>query len=208
MQPGDMEWAATPTSSQFGAMIGVDPYKSRPKVWAESTGRREDISNEPAILHGVEFEPVARRLFIKQTGISIYTVPNTVIVDGFGATPDGLTIDGEGGLEIKCPYSKHDFESFKDIDSRYYPQIFGNMMVFGAAYWYFAVFITDYDNHGLRAWKVLRNDMYIYEMRKILVQFRNDWWGKIKGPPRFKPGEKQKRIELFTRLIAPPKRIL
>jgi len=165
MQPGDSEWGGIPTSSQFAAMIGIDRYKSRPKVWAESTGRREDISNEPAILHGVEYEPVARNLFIKQSGIQVYTVP------------DGLTIDGKGGLEIKCPYSKHNFDDFAIIDPRYYPQIFGNMMVFEADFWYFAVFTIDNNQHGLRAWRVERNNRYIEEMRKLLVHFRDNWWG-------------------------------
>jgi len=184
--------------------------------------RREDISNEPAILHGVEYEPVARNLFIKQSGIQVYTVPDTTIVDGFGATPDGLTVIGKGGLEIKCPYSKHNFDDFATIAPQYYPQIFGNMMVFEADFWYFAVFIIDNNQHGLRAWRVERNNQhglrawrvernnrYIEEMRKLLVHFRDNWWGNgLSGPGRFKSGEKQARVKLFTELLQPPRRIL
>jgi len=136
-------------------------------------------------LHGVEYEPVARNLFIKQSGIQVYTVPDTTIVDGFGATPDGLTVIGKGGLEIKCPYSKHNFDDFATIAPQYYPQ------------------------HGLRAWRVERNNRYIEEMRKLLVHFRDNWWGNgLSGPGRFKSGEKQARVKLFTELLQPPRRIL
>lgn len=221
MQPGDKEWSETPTASQFGAMLGVDPYKSRPKVWAESTGNREDLSGQPAIEHGKTYEPVAIELFTKQTGILTYDYPDTYInKEGFGATPDALTVDG-GGAEAKCPYSQHDFTNFgpdtgaNGIDFRYFPQIYGNMHVFETDFWYFVVFIIDNDKHGLRVWRVERSDRYITEMMRLLKAFKQNYWGNAFSPPpkfsRKKENgltEKQRINKMFSELIITPERIL
>lgn len=57
----------------------------------------------------------------------------------YGASPDGLTIDGHGGLEIKCPKPATHFRTILEsrVPPMYMPQIDMNMLVFDKGWWDF-----------------------------------------------------------------------
>lgn len=57
----------------------------------------------------------------------------------YGASPDGLTADGRGGLEIKCPKPATHFRTILEnrVPPMYLPQIHMNMLVFDREWWDF-----------------------------------------------------------------------
>ena len=57
----------------------------------------------------------------------------------YGASPDGLTVDGHGGLEIKCPKPATHFRTILEsrVPPMYLPQIHMNMLVFDKGWWDF-----------------------------------------------------------------------
>lgn len=57
----------------------------------------------------------------------------------YGASPDGLTVDGYGGLEIKCPKPATHFRTILEdrVPPMYLPQIHMNMLVFDKGRWDF-----------------------------------------------------------------------
>lgn len=75
----------------------------------------------------------------------------------YGCTPDGL-IGDNSGLEIKCPNSSThmiymdvtDAESLKAIESKYYWQVQGSMLVTGRLNWWFASYDPRFTNDSLK----------------------------------------------------------
>src|SRR5699024_12112295 len=57
----------------------------------------------------------------------------------YGASPDGLTVDGLGGLEIKCAKPATHFRTILEdrVPPIYMPQIGMNMLVFDRDHWDF-----------------------------------------------------------------------
>lgn len=71
------------------------------------TGRREEGFTSAAMQRGIDLEPMARMAYelmqdceVQEVGLILHPK-----IDGFGASPDGLILPGNGrrGLEIKCP---------------------------------------------------------------------------------------------------------
>ena len=65
------------------------------------------LSEVPAIMWGVKYEPVACELYRRRTGCEVHEfgLMRHGDLDGFGASPDGINDQGIL-LEIKCPYSR------------------------------------------------------------------------------------------------------
>lgn len=93
------------TATDSAVILGMSPYKSRKRLWAEKVGRIEpaDLSKNPFVQYGVAHEDDARRLF--ELAHDICVMPACAEYDGnpiFRASFDGLTPDDEP-VEIKCP---------------------------------------------------------------------------------------------------------
>ena len=93
------------TATDAAVILGLSPYKSRKRLWAEKVGRIEpaDLSGNPFVQYGVAHEDDARRLF--ELAHEVCVMPacaecgeNPV----FRASFDGLTPENEP-VEIKCP---------------------------------------------------------------------------------------------------------
>lgn len=77
------------------------------------TGCESEYASAPAMRWGKEYESEAHEYYRKITGIDMLsgtTGFNEIlfidnIIDGFGDSPDGCTVEGNGIVEYKCPYN-------------------------------------------------------------------------------------------------------
>ena len=91
-------------ASETPAVLGLSPWMTPHQLWQIKTGRAPQPEVTPAMAHGTQLEPLARDAYEKQTG---YVMEPLVLVDGeYSASLDGITLDGQLMLEIKCPKSK------------------------------------------------------------------------------------------------------
>lgn len=92
---------------------------------------------------GTEREAEARELYCELTGVQISDIGSTPHPDmpTFASSPDGITVDGSGALEIKCPTpatyttylaNVHTPDDLKRVNADYYWQCIAHMAVTGS----------------------------------------------------------------------------
>ncbi len=89
-------------SSDASVIMGVNPWKTPYQLWKQHLDGTQDAVNQ-AMRRGSELEPLAREMFIEQTGISVR--PKVCVSEEFPwqiASLDGLSEDGSIIVEIKC----------------------------------------------------------------------------------------------------------
>lgn len=115
-------------------MMGVSPWLTPYMLWELKTGRRTQAVNLP-MKRGSALEPSARRAYEAETGL---VMQPAVIVDGaYSASLDGITLEGELLLEIKCPMAGRESETWKSaqgghVPEHYWWQVQHQLMVSGA----------------------------------------------------------------------------
>ena len=104
------EWhawrAAGVTASEAAVILGRSPYKTQWRLWAERTGvaTPEDLSRNPIVQRGIQFEDQARRGFEERHDTLLLPLcaessEHPVLRASF----DGLSDDGEP-VELKVPH--------------------------------------------------------------------------------------------------------
>jgi putative phage-type endonuclease len=103
------------TASDFGSVLGTNPYSNCEKVIQKKCGIAAPFSPGAAIIHGVKFEEVAVSIYESRNQVSVKEfgcLPHPTI-PFLGASPDGIcsydsvNTDYIGRmLEIKCPKSR------------------------------------------------------------------------------------------------------
>lgn len=94
------------SASEVGAILGVNPYRSRIDVWRERRGEIPAFAGNPRSKWGDLLEPVIRDDYAERHGVTI-SVPGTMVHparDWCMASPDGLAYRGHEllrGVEIK-----------------------------------------------------------------------------------------------------------
>jgi len=104
---GSPEWhahrLAHRNASETPAVLGLSPYTTPFQLWQQRAGR-VTVETTAAMAHGTATEPEARAMYETLTG---QVMQPLVLVDGeYSASLDGITLDGDLILEIKCPKSK------------------------------------------------------------------------------------------------------
>ncbi|MDT3680818.1 MAG: YqaJ viral recombinase family protein [Burkholderiaceae bacterium] len=104
---GSPEWhehrLAHRNASETPAVLGFSPYTTPLQLWEQRTGR-STVEMTAAMAHGTATEPAARTMYELLTG---HVMQPLVMVDGeYSASLDGVTLDGDLILEIKCPRSR------------------------------------------------------------------------------------------------------
>ncbi|GAA4414667.1 lambda-exonuclease family protein [Quisquiliibacterium transsilvanicum] len=104
---GSPEWhahrLAHRNASETPAVLGLSPYTTPLQLWQQRTGR-VTVETTAAMAHGTATEPEARAMYETLTGNVMQPL---VLVDGeYSASLDGITLDGDVIVEIKCPKSK------------------------------------------------------------------------------------------------------
>lgn len=105
LEQGTAEWhlhrAKYRNASETAAIMGCSPWMSVYDMWLLKTWRKTQPENE-AMRHGTAMEPLARTAYEVETGTIMQA---KVMVSGlYSASLDGITLNGQLLLEIKCPY--------------------------------------------------------------------------------------------------------
>lgn len=143
------------TGTRFASLMAGESTKAYKDLVSDIvceiiTGKIEDGYVSPAMEHGIETEPEARREYESVFGTEIKTagfiIPDeeTKYHDWVGISPDGLTSDN-GVLEIKCPMAKTHLgyiESDK-LPTDYKYQVQGQLFVTGFDYCDFMSYVED-----------------------------------------------------------------
>jgi len=104
----------------------------------------------PAMLHGEEYEPLAKIAYMAATGRDVIdgTFLDHQTIDGFGATPDGHVLDQNevrgmrGHIECKCPTTTTFIEWLTAgvVPEEHKPQMCAQMLVTGCRWCDFVAF--------------------------------------------------------------------
>lgn len=136
---GSPEWHAYRQSrrnaSESAAVLGLSPWLTPYQLWLVKTGRSETRVTH-AMQRGTDLEPLARAAYEEQTGLVMQ--PLVLEADGYSASLDGMTLEGDLVLEIKCPLRGTRSDLWQDVQSGQVPTHYGiqvqhQLMVSGAA---------------------------------------------------------------------------
>jgi putative phage-type endonuclease len=146
LEQGSTEWhahrAQFRNASETPAVLGVSPWVTPYLLWQYKTGRAQQETTLPMI-RGIENEPAARAAYEQIAGTIMQP---KVMVDGeYSASLDGITLDGELIVEIKCPMKGRESELWKQVSAgqipeHYFWQVQHQLMVSGALLAHFYVF--------------------------------------------------------------------
>ena len=135
-------------ASETPAVMGVSPWVTPYQLWQLRTGRREQQVNA-AMARGTALEPVARACYERLTG---YVMQPLVLEAGdYSASLDGLTLDGQLALEIKCPVRGRESSLWKSVAEGVIPEHYGlqvehQLMVAGAEQAHLFVYDAETDS--------------------------------------------------------------
>ena len=121
-------------ASESAAVMGLSPWQTPYQLWQVRTGRMEVPVTAP-MRHGTEMEPKARAAYEEQTGLIMQPL---VLTDGdYSASLDGITLEGDLLLEVKCPYKGQSSSlwqavSVGEVPEHYRIQVQHQLMVAGA----------------------------------------------------------------------------
>lgn len=147
MEQRSPEWFAARkgrlTASSIGAVMGLDPYRTRDDVMRsmvrEYHGAESEFTGNVATEWGVANEAGAIAEFEMETGLKVRPSPFYPYGDRYGASPDG-EIGNDALIEVKCPFSlrKEGVPTKSAMDQpHYYMQMQMQMLVTGAMECYF-----------------------------------------------------------------------
>ena len=105
LKQGSQEWLDyrrnMRNASETAAVLGVSPWMTPYQLWLLKTGRTESKATA-AMQRGTDMEPAARAAYEAETGSIMQPL---VLQDGdYSASLDGMDLDGQLILEVKCPY--------------------------------------------------------------------------------------------------------
>lgn len=121
-------------ASETAAVLGVSPWCTPYQLWLLKTGRAQTKANA-AMLRGTGLEPAARLAYELETGTIVQPL---VLQDGlYSASLDGMTLEGDLIVEIKCPYKGQASTLWNDVVAGHVPdhyaaQVQHQLMVSGA----------------------------------------------------------------------------
>ena len=126
------------TASEFScAGFDESPFKSRASLLESKVARANTHVDNAATRFGRDSEPLAVAQYAEESGNDVH--PTGLWTDEelrFGASPDGIVVDGATGqrglLEVKCFFSRRNQRSFpvlKEPPGRFVAQIQGQLAV-------------------------------------------------------------------------------
>lgn len=165
-------------ASEIAAVLGMSPWSTPLEVWMrKSTPTRGPLVEPKPTVNttlGHVLEPALRQHYIDETGIEVVegeTMQHPIYPHVL-ATPDGLSIDGRSGLEIKCVGSRMVWRDWQDgevLPPYVKAQCYLNLAVTGREFWDVAAHLggTDFQIFNVRANAEIQNEM---------VQAAHDFW--------------------------------
>ena len=159
-------------ASDAPVILEVSPWKTPYQLWIEKTSGTPSITTHHQ-KRGLELEELARQTFEKKTGTIMF--PKVVLHPSFDwmmASLDGIDIDGQAIVEIKCPGpSDHESAKAGKIPEKYIPQLQHQLAVTGLQWaYYFSFDGTD----GVIV-EIERDEVFIAKM----IELEQVFWGYI-----------------------------
>lgn len=160
-------------ASDAPVIMGLSPWQREDELLLLKTGQKAERPANDAMERGKRLEPVARQAYVERTGI----VVDPVCVQSrahawMRASLDGLSLDGNHVVEIKCPGEKdHSLAAAGTVPGKYFPQLQHILAVTGLAeiyYWSFRY------GHTVLL-KVDRDESFIAELLEKEVAF----WARV-----------------------------
>ena len=138
------------------------------------TGRPTEHFVNPAMLYGIDTEPLARMAYEAATGRMVEQVGfiHHQTIKLVGGSPDGL-LGADGGVEFKCPQpAEHIRILLTDEIDDYLPQIQGLMWIKARQWWDFVSYCPLMPE-GLQYYcqRVRRSDDYLAELSAGVLNF-------------------------------------
>ena len=176
------------TSSNYGTLLGLNPYSGPREVAAIFHGQSTFTGNQ-ACRYGSHHEDIAIKAYEKLCGVDVeetglwvnkdmsektnFIDPHreeplrkTFLESGMGGSPDGIIkVDGEtrGIIEVKCPHSVL-LPRFLDKTRYYIPQVQLNMFFTDTTRCDF----INWTPVGLKVWSVARADTLVVTPRELI----------------------------------------
>ena len=173
LEQGSQEWLewrrGKRMASETAAVMGISPYSSPAQVRKEKQGRGRTFVTD-AMQRGHDEEPRAREAYEAATG-TLYQ-PGVFQYGDYGASVDGITLEGDQLLEIKTPAKGKESDRWQEVAegaiSEYdYAQVQHQMMVTGAADCVFLV----WSGEDYVAIVVPRNPEFFEKIREAWDEF-------------------------------------
>lgn len=144
--------------SEISAIVGENPWLDSKTLWSRKLGIIPEQSDNEHMQRGRELEHVARDLYCKQRCLCFEPEVHISDKEHWAACSlDGINLDGDEILEIKCPKKQ-----INSIPTQYLPQIHWNLFVTGANICHFVSFVPDApENEKMRIFLIERADVYI-----------------------------------------------
>ncbi|MCB9989095.1 MAG: YqaJ viral recombinase family protein [Rhodospirillales bacterium] len=185
IEQGSDEWhdarCGVVTASNFKAVLTGGRGKTRASYMRRL--RDEIITGRPtppsfqsaAMVRGCDLEPQARRAYEEHAGESVREVGIVYLNDQrrVAASPDGL-VNGNGGLEIKCPLPHNHEKYFREgrVPAQYVPQVQGNLWVTGREWWDFVSYAPEFPpEYRLMTRRVYRDEAFISLLKAEVERF-------------------------------------
>ena len=134
--------------SDAGAVIGMNPYKSRYSLWAEKTGKAPEFEGNITTKVGAYLEDLVATMFEEETGKKVRRKNRTMVNDEYPfacANVDRLIVGEKALLEIKTTNSLPLMKKLRNSDEfpdAYYAQVVHYLAVTGLEKAYLAVLIN------------------------------------------------------------------
>lgn len=176
---GTSEWKSFRRShicaSDAVIIMGRNPWRSLRDLYEEKIFGFEQEEN-PYMSRGTMLEPLALESFEKETGLQMFPmVFKHDSLGWIGVSYDGITIQRDAILEIKCPGRKDQeyAESKRTIPPKYQPQIQHQMYVAGLDFAYYYSF----DGEKGVILEVKRDQAYI----DLLLEKEQEFWNGMQA---------------------------
>lgn len=129
----------------------------------------------PAMMHGNDYEDIARTAYEFKTGASVDLAGFALHpdIERAGASPDGL-VGEDGGLELKCPKTETHLRYLlaDEVPEEYRPQMYFGMACTGRQWWDFASYDPRLpDPLQLFTKRLPRDAMRIAEIEDAVLKF-------------------------------------
>ena len=169
-------------ASDAPVIMGVSPYRTIKQVWKEKVFGTKQKENG-AMRYGKIKEDEAREEFEKETGH--FVLPKVILHEDFdwmSASLDGLDIEQQFIVEIKCPgkVDHHFVEVNRMVPQKYIPQIQHQLCVTGLDFAYYYSF----DGEKGIVLEVKRDQEFI----EMMIEKEKDFWNCVQT---FVPPKKQ-----------------
>jgi len=171
-----LQWRKSKISATNAAVIlDLNPFQSKLQLWQEKVLGWEKVLSDKELKRmqlGTDMEPVARALYIEQTGQEVFPVcAESSVYDFIAASFDGLTVNASSAVEIKCGKSAFMSARKGEIPPYYYAQMQHQMYVAELEWIHY---FTYYEfSHILLT--VNRNEQFIANM----VEKEKEFWQSI-----------------------------